>query len=116
MMNKIIGLAVLLLCMSGCVRDNDAIYYPVGDVDIERGGPALEVGEGDVLVVRSYNEEDYPDKVVLVLGNEGTGLRKKVREYCDKLIKIPMRGKINSLNVSVAGGILLSEIAKFHKE
>ena len=54
MMNKIIGLAVLLLCMSGCVRDNDAIYYPVGDVDIERGGPALEVGEGDVLVVRSY--------------------------------------------------------------
>ena len=59
MMNKIIGLAVLLLCMSGCVRDNDAIYYPVGDVDIERGGPALEVGEGDVLVVRSYNEEDY---------------------------------------------------------
>ena len=37
MMNKIIGLAVLLLCMSGCVRDNDAIYYPVGDVDIERG-------------------------------------------------------------------------------
>ncbi|KXA15640.1 RNA methyltransferase, TrmH family, group 3 [Fusobacterium equinum] len=64
----------------------------------------------------SSAEEQYPQKVVLVLGNEGTGLRKKVREYCDKLIKIPMRGKINSLNVSVAGGILLSEIAKFHKE
>lgn len=63
----------------------------------------------------SSAEEQYPQKVVLVLGNEGTGLRKKVREYCDKLIKIPMRGKINSLNVSVAGGILLSEIAKFHK-
>ena len=64
----------------------------------------------------SSAEEQYPQKVVLVLGNEGTGLRKKVREYCDKLIKIPMRGKINSLNVSVAGGILLSEIAEFHKE
>ena len=64
----------------------------------------------------SSAEEQYPQKVVLVLGNEGTGLRKKVREYCDKLIKIPMRGKINSLNVSVAGGTLLSEIAKFHKE
>ena len=64
----------------------------------------------------SSAEEQYPQKVVLVLGNEGTGLRKKAREYCDKLIKIPMRGKINSLNVSVAGGILLSEIAKFHKE
>ena len=58
----------------------------------------------------SYNEEDYPDKVVLVLGNEGSGIRKKVREHCDKLIKIPMYGKINSLNVSVASGILLSRI------
>lgn len=45
-MNKIVGMAALLLCLTGCVRDNDAIYYPVGDVDIERGGPALEVGEG----------------------------------------------------------------------
>lgn len=58
----------------------------------------------------SYNEENYPDKVVLVLGNEGSGIRKKVREHCDKLIKIPMFGKINSLNVSVASGILLSRI------
>lgn len=55
-----------------------------------------------------YNLEDYPDKIALVLGNEGVGIRKKVREHCDKLIKIPMYGKINSLNVSVAAGILLS--------
>ena len=58
----------------------------------------------------NYNEEDYPNKIVLVLGNEGSGIRKKVREHCDKLIKIPMYGKINSLNVSVASGILLSRI------
>ena len=58
----------------------------------------------------NYNEEDYADKVILVLGNEGSGIRKKVREHCDKLIKIPMYGKINSLNVSVASGILLSRI------
>jgi len=58
----------------------------------------------------NYNEEDYPNKVVLVLGNEGSGIRKKVREHCDKLIKIPMYGQINSLNVSVASGILLSRI------
>ena len=58
----------------------------------------------------SYNEEDYPDKVVLVLGNEGRGIRKKVREHCDRLIKIQMYGQINSLNVSVASGILLSRI------
>lgn len=37
-------------------------------------------------------------------------MRKKVREHCDKLIKIPMFGKINSLNVSVAAGIIMSRI------
>lgn len=64
------------------------------------------VGEADL----NYNEEEYPKKVALVLGNEGTGIRKKVKEHCDKLIKIPMHGKINSLNVSVACGIVLSRI------
>lgn len=49
---------------------------------------------------------------MIVLGSEGFGIRKKVKENCDILIKIPMHGKINSLNVSVAGGILLSEVAK----
>lgn len=63
-------------------------------------------GEGENF----YNKEEYPLKTVLVLGNEGNGLRKKVREHCDKLIKIPMYGEINSLNVSVAGGIILSRI------
>lgn len=61
---------------------------------------------GEAII--DYNLETYPNKIALVLGNEGTGIRKKVREHCDKLIKIPMYGKINSLNVSVATGILLS--------
>lgn len=43
-MNKIIRLAVLLLCFCSCAIDNDAIYYPVGNVDVENGGPALEDG------------------------------------------------------------------------
>ena len=38
-MKKIIGMAVLLLCLYGCAKDNDAIYYPVNNVDIETGGP-----------------------------------------------------------------------------
>lgn len=59
-----------------------------------------------------YSQEKYPGRTVLVLGSEGNGMRKKVKESCDILIKIPMKGKINSLNVSVAGGILLAEIAK----
>ena len=41
------------------MKDNDAIYYPVGNVDIEKGGPALEVGSNSILVAESYNEEDY---------------------------------------------------------
>ena len=61
---------------------------------------------------KEYFEEKYPAKTCLVLGSEGQGIRKKVKEYCDIMIKIPMFGKINSLNVSVAGGILLSEISK----
>ena len=59
-----------------------------------------------------YYEEDYPDKVCLVLGSEGNGMRKKVREHCDNIVKIHLKGRINSLNVSVAGGIILSEMAK----
>ena len=59
-----------------------------------------------------YYEEKYPNKTALVLGSEGFGIKNKIKENCDILIKIPMKGKINSLNVSVAGGILLSEISK----
>lgn len=59
-----------------------------------------------------YHEENYPAKTAIVMGSEGFGIRKKVKENCDILVKIPMHGKINSLNVSVAGGILLAEISK----
>ena len=61
---------------------------------------------------KNYFEEKFPKKTALVLGSEGFGIRKKVKENCDILVKIPMYGKINSLNVSVAGGVILSEIAK----
>ena len=59
-----------------------------------------------------YYEENYPEKTCLVLGSEGNGMRKKVKEHCDKIVKIHLKGQINSLNVSVAGGIILSEISK----
>ncbi|MGL4534448.1 MAG: 23S rRNA (guanosine(2251)-2'-O)-methyltransferase RlmB [Fusobacteriaceae bacterium] len=59
-----------------------------------------------------YYEEKYPQQTALVMGSEGFGIRKRVKDTCDVLVKIPMHGKINSLNVSVAGGIILSEISK----
>jgi len=49
---------------------------------------------------------------VLVLGGEGSGLHRLVRERCDRLVRIPLRGRVASLNVSVAAALLLYEVAR----
>lgn len=54
-----------------------------------------------------YRKVDYADKKVLVIGSEGFGLSRLVRENSDEIISLPMKGKINSLNASVAAGILI---------
>lgn len=60
---------------------------------------------------QDLNNEQFPEKIALVVGSEEKGLRKLVRERCDILLKIPMvPNPIGSLNVSVAGGVLLSQI------
>ena len=59
-----------------------------------------------------YQKIEYPSKVAIVFGNEGNGIRKKVREHCDASLKIHLNGKINSLNVSVSCGILLAKISE----
>lgn len=53
--------------------------------------------------------------IALVLGNEVKGLSKKILEYCDEFIEIPMKGKKESLNVSVAAGIVMCEISKYKR-
>jgi 23S rRNA (guanosine2251-2'-O)-methyltransferase len=50
---------------------------------------------------------DWPEKTVIVMGAEGKGLHDLVKKNCDALVRIPMAGKIASLNVSVATGIVL---------
>jgi len=57
----------------------------------------------------NYNEWDWSRPTALVLGSEGKGLHRLVAENCDVLVKIPMYGKIQSLNVSVAAGVILFE-------
>ncbi len=55
----------------------------------------------------SYDNADFAEKSVVVLGAEGHGLHEKIRSACDFLVRIPMSGPIPSLNVSVAAGIVL---------
>jgi 23S rRNA (guanosine2251-2'-O)-methyltransferase len=55
----------------------------------------------------AHTEVNWSDKSVLVFGAEGKGLHDLVKRNCDALVRIPMAGKIASLNVSVAAGVVL---------
>lgn len=55
---------------------------------------------------------DFTGNTALVIGNEGNGISKLVKEKCDVLVRVPMVGKISSLNASMAGGIIMYEILK----
>lgn len=57
-----------------------------------------------------YNEQDYKGGVAIVIGSEGFGMSRLVKENCDFLVKIPMKGKINSLNASVSAGVVMYEV------
>ena len=63
-------------------------------------------GDGDSL----YTDLDYDMNVVLVIGSEGKGISRLVKEECDYIVKLPMYGKVTSLNASVATGILIYNI------
>ena len=57
-------------------------------------------------------DTNFNGACAIVIGNEGKGISKLTKNKCDKLVKIPMIGKINSLNASVAGGIMMYEVLK----
>ena len=59
-----------------------------------------------------FCETDYSGPAALVIGSEGRGLGHLIKEKCDFIVSLPMKGKINSLNASVAAGILMYEIAR----
>lgn len=56
-----------------------------------------------------YKQIDYKGKIVIIIGNEGNGMSRIVKESCDFIATIPMQGEVNSLNASVAAGIIIFE-------
>jgi 23S rRNA (guanosine2251-2'-O)-methyltransferase len=66
----------------------------------------------DERASQTYDQLDYLMDCALVLGAEGHGLHEQIRKKCDFLVSIPMLGKVPSLNVSVAGAIVMYEVAR----
>ena len=64
---------------------------------------------------QDYRKVDYSGKIALIIGNEGKGISDLVAKNCDFLVKIPMYGETNSLNASVAAGIMIYEIIRNRK-
>lgn len=62
-----------------------------------------------------YRKIDYSSKIALIIGNEGKGMSRLVTEECDFLATIPMYGDVNSLNASVASGIMIYEVVRNRK-
>lgn len=60
-----------------------------------------------------YKKQDFSGAAALVIGSEGRGVSRLVRDKCDVIVSLPMRGKITSLNASVAAGVMMYEIAAY---
>lgn len=66
----------------------------------------------DVEAEKYYYNQDYRGAIGIVIGNEGKGMSDKVEKNCDFLVKLPMKGKVTSLNASVSAGIVVYEAMK----
>src|SRR5512136_2560860 len=69
-------------------------------------------GMDNLPEARPLDQADLRGAIGLVVGNEGEGMRRLVRDSCDFLVKLPMRGQVDSLNAAVAGSIVLYEILR----
>lgn len=69
----------------------------------------------DMNTDKYYYDEDFTGGIAIVIGSEGFGISRLVKENCDFLVKIPMKGKITSLNASVSAGIIMYEVVKQRK-
>lgn len=70
----------------------------------------------DINTSTYYYNQDLTGAIGIVIGNEGSGISQKVKKNCDFLVKIPMKGKVTSLNASVSTGIVVYEAVKQRME
>ena len=75
----------------------------------------LWISGTDMDTKQEYDKQDYTGPIGIVIGSEGFGMSRLVKENCDFLVKIPMMGKITSLNASVSAGIVIYEAVKQRK-
>ena len=78
--------------------------------ELKRAG--LWVCGTDIATDRYYYNQDLTGPLAIVIGNEGKGISEKVKKNCDFLVKIPMKGKVESLNAAVSAGIIVYEAVK----
>lgn len=83
---------------------NDTIKY------LKENGVWIYGTDGEAETM--YYKQDFRDSSAIIIGNEGSGMSDLVKKNCDGLVKIPMKGKINSLNASVSAGIVIYEVVK----
>lgn len=81
--------------------------------ELKRAG--LWICGTDVATDKYYYNQDLTGPLAIVIGNEGKGMSEKVKKNCDFLVKIPMKGKVESLNASVSTGIVVYEAVKQRK-
>ena len=96
---------------------DDALLLAPPGIDLLELGDQLGVLLGEVVGLDAGGDVDLDDYradtgVVVVVGSEGKGLSRLVRENCDSILSIPIASSVESLNASVAAGVTLSEFAR----
>ncbi len=102
--NKVSAGAVQHMKIARVTNISDAIN------DLKDNG--LWICGTDIATTQYYYNQDYRGAIGIVIGNEGKGMSEKVKKNCDFLVKIPMKGKVTSLNASVSAGIVIYEAMK----
>jgi 23S rRNA (guanosine2251-2'-O)-methyltransferase len=102
--NKVSAGAVSYMKIARVNNLNETIHY-LKEQDIWICGT-------DADTKTEYTKQDYKIPIAIVIGSEGFGMSRLVKENCDFLVKIPMKGKITSLNASVSAGIIMYEVVK----